>query len=62
MFVNDLVVVWKLLCGRITAAGESAGWVCPTTPTKVDILNCETLQCAQRSGGFSIADVAGDGR
>lgn len=63
MFVNDLAVVWKLRCGRLLAAGGSvaSGWVCPTTPAKVDIFNCETLQCAQKSGGFSVADVAGDG-
>lgn len=39
----------------------ASGWVCPTAPTKTDIFKWETLQCAQGSGGFSIAEVAGDG-
>lgn len=59
MFINNLTVVWKLLCRRLLAAG---GWVCPAAPTKVDSFNCETSRCAQRGGGFSVADVAGDGQ
>lgn len=63
MFINVLMEVWKLLCGRLLAAGGSgaSGWLCPSTPTKVDGFNCGTSQCPQRSSGFSIADVTGDG-
>lgn len=63
MFISNLTVVWKLLRGRLLAAGGSvaSGWVCLTALTKVDIFNRETLQRAQRSSGFSTADVAGDG-
>ena len=63
MVINDFVVIWKLLCGRLLAAGGSvaSGWVCLRTPSEGGISNCGTVQRARRGSGLSVAAVAGDG-
>lgn len=57
MFIHDLRVIWKMLCGGFVASG----CFFPTVPTKVWIFLTVRPCGVSRGGEFPNRDVAGCG-
>lgn len=57
MFIHDLRMIWKMLCGGSVASG----CFYPTVPTKVWIFLTVRPCVRSRGGEFSNRDVAGGG-